>query len=117
VRSVAFGLAMLALLASATYAAPGAATGSPRLTMVSRTPLVVRGTGFRPEERVTVSALTSLRTVVVRTRATAGGVFRVRFGSFTQPCGRPFAVRARGAAGSSALLRLAAPPCVPPPIA
>jgi hypothetical protein len=35
---------------------------------------------------------------------------------FTQPCGRPFAVRARGAKGSVASMRLAVTLCVPPPI-
>ena len=93
----------------------GATVAGPRLRLVSSMPLVVAGVGFAPRERVTLTALTSLGPRVVRTRATERGTFRVLVGLFTQPCGKPFAVRARGGRGSSAVLRLESSPCVPPP--
>ena len=86
------------------------------MKIVDMHPLVVAGAGFVARERVTVTALTSLGPRFVPTRATARGAFRVLVGRFTQPCGKPFAVRARGAAGSRAMVRLESAPCVPPPI-
>jgi hypothetical protein len=82
---------------------------------VATEPLVVAGANFAARERVTVTALTSLGSPVVRTRANARGAFRVALGSFPQPCGKPLAVRARGITSGVALARLpAAPFCVPP---
>ena len=124
---VTFLLAPAALAATASAAhSDGLATNgasragttfvaTPTLRLVSANPLVVKGVGFAPGERVTVTALTSLGPRAVRARATQHGTFRVLLGRFPQPCGKPFAVRARGAQGSFAFLRLAAPPCVPPP--
>jgi hypothetical protein len=89
---------------------------NPALRAASSRPLVVVGTGFKASERVKVSALSSLRSRSVLVTASRLGVFRARLGWFAQPCGRPFAVRARGAAGSIATMRLSAPPCVPPPV-
>jgi len=109
---------ILAIAAAAAVAASaqGRTARTPTLKVIDTHPLVVVGTGFVARERVTVSALTSLGPRFVTTRATARGVFRVLVGRFTQPCGKPFAVRARGAAGSRATVRLEASPCVPPPI-
>lgn len=122
------GVLIAPLAASASDSQPGEPTAggvigggvtierSPTLRIVSATPLIVAGAGFVAHERVTVTALTSLGPRVQRTHASATGAFRVRFGPFPQPCGKPFAVRARGATGDVAIARLAAPPCVPPPI-
>ncbi len=112
-RLAALGAASVAAasLATATSAAPG-----PTLRLVTEKPLVVRGTAFRPGERVTVTALTLLgpeRTVV---RASGSGTFRAPLRFVTQPCARAFAVRALGALGSRALLTLRSTPCVPPPV-
>jgi hypothetical protein len=100
------------VLAAAAY---GAQAAAPKLRIVAPQPLVVVGSGFTPGERVTVSALTSLGPRVRRTRATTRGTFKVSFRPFPQPCGKPFAVRARGAESGVALARLPAPPCIPPP--
>jgi hypothetical protein len=114
-RGVALILAVCAASAVAA-SAQGQTVRSPRLAVVDTSPLVVAGAGFAARERVTVTALTSLGSRIQRTYASATGAFRVRFGLFSQPCGKPFAVRARGATGDVALARLPAPPCVPPPI-
>jgi hypothetical protein len=112
--TAAFGALVLATVIVA--AAPAQVERTPRLSVVSEQPLVVAGGGFVVRERVVVTALTSLGPRVARVRASAAGTFRARFAPFTQPCGRPFAVRARGSAGSVATVRLAGRPCVPPPI-
>jgi hypothetical protein len=103
-------------VAGVTATVDAATEAKPALRLVTAKPLVVTGTGFEPGEHVTVTALTSLRARSVTVRATKAGSFRARLGWFTQPCGKPFSVRARGTAGSKASLRLKAPPCVPPPI-
>jgi hypothetical protein len=114
VRSIAVASALLGLALVGCAAARTPAP--PTLRVVSTSPLVVAGTGFRAGERVTVTALSSVRPHIVRIRATRRGSFRVRLGRFTQPCGSPWAVRARGASRRVAVVRLAAAPCVPPPI-
>ena len=83
------------------------------LRVLDRQPLVVRGQGFHPGERVTVTALTGLGPRVVRTLA-AGGAFRVEIRLPAQPCAAAFAVRARGNRGSQALRTLGSRFCVPP---
>ena len=90
--------------------------GTPKLRVVDRTPLVVAGNGFQPAERVTVTALTTLGLRIVRLRATTTGTFRALFRVSTRPCTRPFAIRARGSAGSVATVTMRVPPCIPPPI-
>ena len=53
------------------------------------------------------------RTVV---RASQLGRFAATFRLPTQPCGSAFTLRAVGALGSQATLRLSSGPCIPPPI-
>ena len=88
----------------------------PRLTLERRSPLVVRGVGFVPGERVVVTALTLTGPRRTGTRASSIGRFRIVLRTTAQPCGKPLAVRARGGRGSIATLVLDAAPCVPPPV-
>lgn len=113
---------VLSLLA-ATLAAAAVATAAsaqieraPDLALVGQKPLVVAGTGFKPRERVTLAAITvsAPRPSVVGARARATGSFRSRLAAFTAPCGEPYVITARGAAGSIAVLPLQAPPCASP---
>lgn len=106
--SVVATLLVLAVTANAAMA--------PRLTLERRTPLVVRGAGFGPGERVVVTALTLSGPRRTITRASSTGRFRAVLRLAVQPCGKALAVRAVGGRGSAATLRLAAGPCVPPPI-
>jgi hypothetical protein len=110
--ALVLGIALVPLVAATAH---GSGARTPQLRIVAAEPLVVAGANFAARERVTVTALTSLRSPIVRTRATARGTFRVGFGSFTQPCGKPFAVRARGVSSGVALARLPGTPCIPPP--
>jgi hypothetical protein len=98
------------LLGCLVLAGSAAATSSPpRLAITARTPtVVVHGTGFRPRERVTVTA----GTVVARARATRLGAFTVDTGLGLSRC-TAFVVRAVGSAGSAVLLKLPQPACMP----
>jgi hypothetical protein len=51
----------------------------PTLRVVTREPLVVRGTGFRPAEKVRVFALGSLKRLVRQTTTDARGTFKASF--------------------------------------
>jgi hypothetical protein len=101
------------VIGTVIVAASAAAAAS--LRVVSRSPLVVAGTGFSPGERVTVTAVTGLGPRTTRVVATAGR-FRVTFRLPTTGCGAPFAVRAIGSAGTRVTMKLGkAAVCVPPP--
>ena len=104
------------MLAAIVAIPTAGAVSAPKLTLVTKAPLVVRGTGFTPSERVTVTAMTlsGARRVVVR--ATLSGRFSATIRVVNQPCGRAFAVRAVGGTGGAATQRIAAAPCVPPPV-
>jgi hypothetical protein len=108
------GAAVLVLVVAAA-AASAAGAGQPTLRLVDRQPLVVRGEGFRPGERITLVAVTGLGPRIIRTTA-RNGSFRATFRLADQPCAAAFAVRARGDRGSFAIMRMPEPrPCVPPP--
>jgi hypothetical protein len=90
------------------------AVGKPALsTASSGTRIVVRGTHFAASERVTVRVFG--RTVVTkRASTTAGGSFRVALRRPAPRACNVLVVRAAGARGDSAVLRLAPPECNPP---
>lgn len=110
-RRLAFVAAGLAL--SATVGA--SAASKPILRVLDREPLVVRGESFKAGERVTVIALTGLGPRFARVTAYSRR-FRVTFRLPDSGCAAAFAVRARGAAGSAAMVRLGeTTSCIPPP--
>jgi hypothetical protein len=106
---------MLALLLGMTTAGAADRT-APRLRVTDRVPLSVAGEHFGARERVTVTAITGLGPRSVRVRAVSGR-FRAEFDKLpTSGCGAPYAVRARGATGTIAVVKLGPPrPCIPPP--
>jgi hypothetical protein len=101
-------------LIAAVFASSAAAASAPKVTLVDRAPVVLRGTSFKPYERI------RLRTVMVgelTTRivhATRTGSFRVSFTNVTLGACAAYSVRAIGDRGSRALLRLV-PECAPGP--
>ena len=114
---VALALAVVGVpAAAATVAAsagPAAASPRPALNLVAQRPRVaVRGVGFLPQETVRVTVL-GATVVTGRATAAADGSFRL---SLRRPaplsCGR-LLVRAAGARGSRAFLRLGPPECNP----
>lgn len=110
--STGFAVAVLVLVAGS----PSPAATGPALRVERIQPLVVRGVEFRPGERVALTAMTLLGPRRIAVRATPVGRFAATFRLPAQPCGSAFALRAVGALGSRATLRLAGRPCVPPPI-
>jgi hypothetical protein len=95
-------------------AAPAAAVEKPALTTVSsRTTIVVRGTHFVPYERVTVRVI-GQTVVTKRTSATARGSFRLALDRPKPRACNSLVVRATGARGDWAVLRIRAAECNPP---
>jgi hypothetical protein len=89
----------------------GATTRAAHLTVPSRSPVAVRGTGFHAGERVTVtvSAKSVRKKAVTATRL---GAFRATFRGFSIGYCDPYTVRAKGNRGSSAFVRVI-PECAP----
>jgi hypothetical protein len=106
------------VVGAVALSAAGSVQASPRpvLRIVDDRPLVVRGEGFRPRERVTVAAQASVGQRRVVVRASAVGRLAVTFRLPVVPCTGALVLRAVGAGGSRAALRVPMPPCVPPPI-
>jgi hypothetical protein len=101
------------LLLAAVLSVPAWQTATtPALRVADASPLVVRGVGFRPGERVKV-VLLEPPAVTRATRATSRGRFTVRFAFSIGRCD-DLDVRAVGRGGSRARLTLYAPDCTDP---
>ena len=75
------------------------------IAITSRSPVVVSGTGFQPNERVTVnvSAKSTRRKVVTATRL---GAFRATFRGFSVGYCQPYSAQAKGDRGSRASMKV-----------
>jgi hypothetical protein len=101
--------------AACLLCAASAAAGPKPALRVQFKGALVTGAHFHPGELVTVTLITGNGSRSTRVRATAG-TFRVAFRVPGKGCGAAYAVRARGAGGSAAMLVFGEPPvCVPPP--
>jgi hypothetical protein len=108
------GFGFVAVLAFAVPAAGPAATNQqPRLRVLDSAPLVVRGTGFKGHELVSVVYRAQARWTRTAT-ASAAGTFTVRFPAALQLC-PPGLLTARGARGSSAVFKPPRTMCPQPP--
>ncbi|HEY9350896.1 MAG TPA: hypothetical protein VIP75_09410 [Acidothermales bacterium] len=110
------GVAAAAVLAALSIVGSTAANGAakPTISVVDRTPVVLRGAGFVSRERVLVIVRTELLRVTQRTTATTGGRFLVRFdGIRLAPC-TGASIVALGARGHTAQLKLALRECPGP---
>jgi hypothetical protein len=104
---------ILALIASALAAGGGAAASThASLSLASRQPIILRGQGFHPLERVRVTLVTRVTRIrIIRARAT--GKFTLDYPGVNVPrCGGLFA-HARGSSGSDATLKIPLPACQP----
>jgi hypothetical protein len=99
VRGVTVGVLFLAFAGMAT----GADSTRPRLAIRDTSPLTVRGTHFRPHERVTLTVVYHGRHEKL-VRASAAGTFTARFRFSIRGCAM-YRVSARGDEGSRALYR------------
>jgi hypothetical protein len=106
-------IAVLVLVALPGARADAASTKRATLQMVSKQPLVLRGTRFVDDERVRVTVYSQGTRSVRRVRAVNAGRFVVRFSDvFVDRCSglRALAV---GNEGSQAWLKLPDPACPP----
>jgi hypothetical protein len=106
----------VALVAVATaVAARGAGSGSrPTLRLVAKEPLVIKGLAFKHRERVRVTATVNETQRVARVRASYSGSFTATFANVTyDPCSTELVVRAAGARGSTADVKIPQRECPP----
>ena len=111
VRAIAALTATLAV--GAVAVAPAATSPTPVLRLADRDPLILRGEGFRPRERVRVIVYAPL---VARraTRATAAGSFRVTVAEIAAHRCDAIRAVAQGSDHSRAVLKvLPGPACMP----
>jgi hypothetical protein len=108
--SVRFVL-ITALVAAFVPVTAGASTRVAHIVVASHSPVTVEGTGFHRSERVVVTVSSrSTRTMTVI--ATRRGVFRAVFKRYSFRYCQPYAVRAKGNRGSTALVKVM-PECAP----
>ena len=91
-------------------------TPGPALRIVDRNPLTVLGAGFKPRERVVVTALEGLTPARTKVIASRAGRFRAKLNIVFDPCTGPAAIRAAGVKGSLVLLKLSLRECPSPVI-
>jgi hypothetical protein len=105
-RSLVVGAVLALLLVGCVHGA-FAASGKGTLKVVKLKPFTVRGTGFKPAERVTITLGTGLKGTA-RGTATAKGTVVVTFPTAKATSCTRYAVRAVGAAGTRVILKPAA---------
>ena len=105
--------AVLTFLVSAFVAGAPAATTKATVRIVKLSPLTIRGTGFKPTERVTVK-LSAGAAGTVRGTATAAGVLTVSFPKTKVTACTAYTLRAVGTAGTKVTFkRTVAASCKP----
>ena len=103
-RTLAMVAAALAVAVPA--AAVPAAAGGPSVTVVSKSPLQLRGVSFRPRILVTVTLATRQGRVVKRVRTSAVGRFTARFAVAVDACNGANAATVSTSSGYRLDLRL-----------
>jgi len=105
--------ALLALLVGAVATAAAAAAAKATVKVVKLSPLTIRGTGFKPTEKVTVT-LSAGAAGTARGTATAAGTLTVSFPKAKVTACTPYTLRAVGAAGTKVTFkRTVAASCKP----
>ena len=96
---------MLSLFFGLLPVAGASTSRTAHITVTSRMPVVVRGTGFWAGERVvvTVSITKTFKKTVTATRL---GAIRARFTGVAIPNCKFYSVRAKGSRGSTAFLKV-----------
>lgn len=108
---------VLTIVAALVLALPATASvqARPSIRIVSDSPFMVAGTGFRPGEQVRVIARRGADRAVRTVPAARNGTFRVRLFTFGGDDCTFVSVNAMGSRGSRAALRIV--PLCPPPVA
>jgi hypothetical protein len=108
VRRIALTFALLGVLIAPLAPAASEST-RPALRVLDKAPLILRGTGFKPAERVKVTVVTQPAQLVRRSSTSRFGTFVVRFDTTVDPCYGARAAAAVGMRGSKASIVLARP--------
>jgi hypothetical protein len=109
------GVAAVAVLAALSIVGSVGANepAKPSISVVDRTPVVLRGAGFGARERVLVTVSSGLLRATQRTTATYRGSFVVRFEAVRLPCAGATVV-ATGGRGHQARVKLSLRECPGP---
>lgn len=99
-------LGIAAVVGAAALVAPAAIATTPHLMVADTSPFTVRGTHFKPHERMRVTVTTSSGVGAHTLLAGAAGGFLTRFTSITLGTCASYTVRATGSLGSRATLRV-----------
>ena len=99
-------LRTLAVAAAALAVAVPAAAGGPTVTVVSKSPLQLRGVSFRPGIVVTVTVATQEGRIVRRLRTSTVGRFTARFAVAVDACNGANAATVSTPSGYRLALRL-----------
>jgi hypothetical protein len=109
VSRLALFVVVLAVVCAVAVPSLAGGASRARVRIVTLSPLVVRGSGFKARERIRVTATPGgVRHVV----STAGGRFRATFAAPVDRC-LGLSVAAVGARGDRAALKLPQPACPP----
>jgi hypothetical protein len=105
----------LALLLAAGLVATAGAKVAPSLRLTDTKPVVVKGTGFRPLERIKVTGIVDEHRHVRLVRSTRTGSFVATFATIVQldPCTSSFRAYAVGALGDKASVTVGQRACPP----
>jgi hypothetical protein len=105
----------LALLVAVCVIATADAKTPPKLRLADTQPVVVRGTGFKALERVTVTSVVEGARHVRVVRSTRTGGFVATFSTIVRldPCNSSFRAFATGARGDKASLTVGQRACPP----
>jgi hypothetical protein len=94
-----------AVVLAVVAATAAAGSGHPALRVVDAEPLVVRGSGFQPGERILVRATGRTAPLAKRVRVSRTGVFTVRFDALYDYCLGVNLVRAIGTRSGDVRIR------------
>ena len=95
-----------AAVVAAALVAPAALATTPRLIVADKTPFTVRGTHFKPHERVRVTVITSAGVGAHTVTAGEAGSFLTRYTQISLGACPAYTVRATGNLGSRATVRV-----------
>jgi hypothetical protein len=91
--------------------APAAISAShPQVRLSGLSPTIVRGSAFKPSERVTVTLSYGKTKAVKAVRASRSGAFTLRFSTQPPACSK-LGITARGSLGSTAAWKAPPPEC------
>ena len=106
-------LVVLVVLGAVAASSASAGSRAPSLRLASSTPVKIRGAHFAGAEHVRLRIHTTRGTTTRQLIASSRGSFVAGLGTFLRPVHELATIRARGSAGSLAVLKLPQRQCLP----